>query len=98
ALDRQPLLEGLPFLQDAQDVPGDRLSFAVRVGGEDQLVGIFDGGGDFLHHFGGAAVHVPVHPEVVVGLDGAVLRRQVPHVPVGGQHPVIGAQVFVDRL
>ena len=39
ALDRRALLQGLALLQDAQDVPGDGLAFAVGVGGEDQLVG-----------------------------------------------------------
>ena len=98
ALDRHALLQGLLLLQDAQDVPGDGLALAIGVGGQDQLVGIFDGRGDLLHHLAGAAVHVPVHLEVLVGLDGAVLRRQVAHVPVGRQHLVAGAQVLVDRL
>jgi hypothetical protein len=90
--------EGLPVLQDTQDMPGDGLALAVGVGGQDQLVGLFDRVGDLLHHLDGPAVHIPVHLEVLVGLDGAVLRRQVAHVPVGRQHLVIGAQVFVDRL
>ena len=97
-LDRHALLQGLLLLQDAQDVPGDGLSLAIGVGGQDQLVGVFDGRGDLLHHLVGAAVHVPVHLEVLVGLHRAVLGRQIAHVPVGRQHFVAGAQVFVDRL
>ena len=98
ALDGRALLQRLPVLQDAQDVPGDGLALAVGVGGQDQLVGVLDGRGDLLHHLGRPAVDVPVHVEVVVGLDRAVLRRQVAHVPVGRQHLVLGAQVLVDRL
>ena len=98
ALDRRALLQRLALLQDAQDVPGDGLAFAVGVGGQDQLVGILDGRGDLFHDLGRPAVDVPVHLEVVVGLDRAVLRRQVADVPIGRQHPVLGAQIFVDRL
>ena len=98
ALDRHPFLEGLLVLQNTQDVPGDGLALAVGVGGQDQLVGVFDRVGDLFHHLDGPAIHVPVHLEVLVGLDGAVLGRQVAHVPVGRQHLVIGAQILVDRL
>ena len=97
-LDGHALLQGLLLFQDAQDVPGNGLSLAIGVGGQDQLVGGFDGRGDLLHHLLGAPVHVPVHLEVLVGLDGAVLGRQIPHVPIGRQHLVAGAQVLVDRL
>ena len=82
ALDRRALLERLLLLEHPQDVPGDGLALAVGVGGQDQLVGVLHGVRDLSHDLGGLAVDVPVHLEVVVGLDRAVLRRQVAHVPV----------------
>ncbi len=44
------------------------------------------------------ALDQPVlHREVVLGIDCAFLRHQVAHVPVGGQHFVVLAQVLLDR-
>ena len=79
-------------------MPGNRLAFAIRVGGEDQLVGLFDRVRDFLHDFLGLRVDIPVHLEVFVGLDRAVLGRQVAHVAERGDDLVTAAQVFVDGL
>ena len=36
--------------------------------------------------------------EVLIGVYGTVLRRQVPDMPIGGHDLVVGAEVFVDRL
>ena len=51
-----------------------------------------------LHDLLGLAVDVPVHREVVVGLDRAVLGRQIADVAEGRDHLVAGAQVLVDGL
>ena len=80
----KPLLQRPLFLQNPQDMPGNRLALTIRVSGEDQLVRLFHGGGDLLHHLAGLAVDVPVHLEVFVGFDGAVLGGQIAHVSIGG--------------
>ena len=41
---------------------------------------------------------LPRHLEILVGVDRAVLRRQVADVSVGREHGVVGAEVLVDRL
>ena len=90
-------LELAAFLEDLVQVPGDRLALAVRVGRQHQrrrfLQRLGDGGDVLL-----VALDQPVlHREVVVGIDRAFLRHQVAHVPVGGEHFVVLAQVLLDR-
>jgi len=76
----------------------DRLAFAVRVGREDQLVGVPECVGDGLQPRLGLGVHFPAHREVGVGLDRTVLGRQVADVAEAGQHLVGGPQVLIDRF
>ena len=48
--------------------------------------------------FSALAVDLPVHGEVLVGPHRAVLRRQVAHMAVAGQHLVAAAEILVDGL
>ncbi len=91
-------LDRLAFAQGFFEVPGDRLTFAVGVGGEDQLVVILQSVGDGLDVFAAVRAHFPGHLEIVLGVDRAVLRGEVAHMPVGGQHGVTRAEILVDRL
>src|SRR5579884_891091 len=43
-------------------------------------------------------VDLPEHAEVVVGVDGTVLRRQIAYMAETGEDLVPGAEIFVDRL
>jgi len=79
-------------------MPGDGLALAVRVGGEDQLVGTLHGLGDLGDVLGAPALDFPNHLEVGFGIDRAVLRGQVADMPEGGQDVVVRPQIFVDRL
>ena len=97
ALDRLRL-ERLLFLEHLQHVPGDRFAFAVRVGGEDELVGIFDGAGDIVQPLRRLGINLPEHAEIVVGIDGTALRRQIAHMAKRGHHLVVLAQIFIDCL
>jgi hypothetical protein len=54
--------------------------------------------GDVGEALGRLGVDVPVHGEIVVGIDRAVLARQVADMAEGGQNLVALAQIFVDRL
>ena len=80
------------------DVPGDGLALPVRVGREEQLVGALERRDDLLDALFRPLVDLPDHGEVVLGIDRAVLGRQVAHVAIAGEHPVARAQVFVDGL
>jgi hypothetical protein len=46
----------------------------------------------------GLGVDLPQHAEIVLGIDRAVLGRQVPHMAERGQHLIATAQIFIDRL
>ena len=66
------------------DVPGDGLAFPVRVGRQDHPVGVLDRAADVAEPLGGLRVDFPAHGEIVVGVDRAVLGRQVPHMAERG--------------
>ena len=83
-------------LQHGADVPGDRLALAIRVGGEIEGFRAFQRLGDGADLLVAAGVRFPVHGEVLVGADAAILGRQVAHVPETGQDGVAAAQIAVD--
>ena len=86
------------MLQHFEHVPGNRLAFAIRVGREDQAVGVLHGLGDVVQPLGRGAVDFPGHGEVLVRLHRAVLGRQVADMAEGGQNLVVPAQILVDGL
>ena len=91
ALDRL-LLERVLLLEHFQHVPGDRFALAVGVGGQDQLVGALDRPGDVVEALLGLGVDLPDHAEIVLGIDRAVLGRQVADMAEGGQYLVARRQ------
>ena len=86
------------FAQNLADVPGYRLALPVRVGGEVEVLGAAHRLGDRLQVLAGLGVDLPIHGEVGIGADRAVLRRKVADVAVRRQDGVAAAQVLVDRL
>ena len=86
------------LLQHLLDVPGNRLAFAVRVGGEDQGVGLLRLVGDRLELPRLVGIGLPLHREAGVRIDRAVLGRQIADVAVGGEHAVTAAKIFLDGL
>ena len=97
ALDRN-VFQHAPSRQLVDDMPGDGLAFAVRVGGEDQLVGVLDRLGDLLQLRGAAAIHGPAHVKVGLGPDRTVLGLEVADMAVTGQHLVVVTEIAIDRL
>ena len=97
ALDRD-LVQGLLAVQHLIDVPGDGLALAIGVGGEDQLVRPLHRLGDLVQPLRRLGLHVPMHLEVLVRQDRAVLGGQVANVPVGGEHAIARPQIFVHGL
>jgi hypothetical protein len=97
ALDRDAL-QGPLLVQRLQHVPGDGLALAIRVGGENQLLGALDRLGDLRDALAAAAVQFPDHAEIGLGIHGAVLRGQVANMAERGQDLVALAQILVDRL
>ena len=58
-------------------VPGNRLAFAVRVGGQIEDVGFFHRLDDGIHVFGIAFDQLVFHGEVVIGVDCAFFGYKV---------------------
>src|SRR5215475_14072337 len=75
------LLERVLLFEHFEHVPGNRLAFAIWVGGEDELVGSLQRAGNVVEALLGFVVDLPDHAEIMLGVDGAVLGREVPHVP-----------------
>ena len=92
------LLERLLLLEHLEHVPGDGLALAVGVGGQDQLVGALDGPGDVVEPLLGLVVDLPDHVEVGLGIDRAVLGRQVADMAERSQDLVARAKILVDGL
>ncbi len=92
------LLERVLFLEYLKHMPGDRLTLAVGVGGQNELIGAFEGLGDVVEALVRLGVDLPDHAEVIIGVDRAVLGRQVADMAKRCQDLVAGAQVFIDRL
>ena len=90
------VLEGILLFQHLKHVPGDRLAFAVGVGGKYQLGGAFHGAGDVVDPLLGAFVDLPDHFEIVVRIYRPVLRRQVANVAERSQNLVARAEIFID--
>ncbi len=67
-------------------MPGNGLTFAIRVGCENDAIGPLDGVGDLGKPLGTLAVRLPVHGEIFVRADGAILRRQITHMAIGGKN------------
>ena len=97
AADRLVLQRAL-LLQHFQHVPGNRLALAIRVGGENQPVGILDRLGDVGEALAGGAVDLPGHGEILVGPHRSVLGGQIADMAERGQNLVVLAEIFVDGL
>ena len=97
ALDRN-FVQDLLVVEHLKHVPGNGLALAIGVGGEDQLVGSLQSLGDLVQALGGLGVNVPMHLEVVVGHDRAVLGGQVANMTVGGEHAIARPQILVHGL
>jgi hypothetical protein len=79
-------------------VPADRLALAIGVGREDQPVGLLRLVGDRLQLLGLVGIGLPFHREPFVRVDGAVTRRQVADMAVGGENAIVLAEIFLDGL
>ena len=92
------VLEDALLVENVEQMPGDGFAFAIRIGGENDLVGALDGVGDGGDALGALGVHLPEHREIIVGVDGAILGRQIADMAVAGDHIEIAPQIFIDGL
>ena len=94
-LDDHTLLDEFLIVQHLEDVPGDGLAFPIGVGCENEFFGALHSGGDLFHRLFGV-IYLPVHDEVVVGLDRAILGGKVANVTERRDHFKVRPQVLVD--
>ncbi len=86
----------LLLLEYFQHMPGNRLAFAIRVGGENELVGTLGGLGDVVETLLRLGIDLPHHAEIVLGIHRAGLGWQVADMAKGGQDFVAAAQILID--
>ncbi len=86
------------LLEEFEHVPRDRLALAIRVGGEDQLVGVLDCRGDVVEPLLRLGIDLPKHAKIRLRVDRSALRRQVADMAERGQHFVAAAQILIDRF
>ena len=91
-------IEITPFPENLVQMPGDRLTLAVRVGCEVQGLGLAQRACDGADMSRVALDQLVLHAEVVLWIDGALLGDEIAHVAVRGQHLEIPAEIFLDRL
>ena len=89
---------GFVAMQDLGKVPGDGLTLAVRVGGEQHIVGTGSCLEDGVDVALVAVDQLVGHGKTLRRVDRAVFAPQVAHVAVGGEHLVAGAEVLGERL
>jgi len=77
-------------------MPGNRLTFAIRVSCQDQAFSTLQRLGDVADMLFRLGVGVPIHGKIVFGAYRAVLGRQVADVAVAGQNRIVGPEVLVD--
>ena len=91
-------VERLFLLEHFENVPGDRLAFAVGVGRQNELVGALGCFRDVVEPLLRLGVDLPDHTEIVLGIDRAALGGEVAHVPERRQNLVAAPKVLIDRL
>ncbi len=91
-------LQGAAPGQHLLDMPGNRLALAIRIGCQEQPAGALQGPGDLGDLAFAAVLRFPVHGEILVRADRAILRRQVTHMAEAREHLVVPAKVLVDGL
>ena len=92
------VLEHFLGAQHFQHMPGNRLAFAIRVGRQNNRVGVLDRFCDVGKALASLGVDLPLHLKIVLDVHRAVLGGQVAHMAERGENLVIPAKIFVDRL
>ena len=79
-------------------MPGNGLALTIRVGREQERVGLFQGPGDGIDVLLVAFDDLVIHLETAARVHRAFTGHEVPHVTIGGQHLEVLAQVLLQRF
>ena len=91
-------VERLLASENLLHVPGDRLALAIWIGGEIEPAAFGDGLRDGIEALLRLGIDFPVHGEILVRANRAILRWQVAHMTIGSQHGKTGAEVLPNGL
>ena len=86
------------LLQHFLHMPADCFPLAIRVGCEDQAIGLLCLVCDGFQLLGLVWVIVPQHGKAVFGIYRSVLGRQIADMAIGGQHLISASQILLDCL
>ena len=84
--------------QQFAHMPRNRFTLAIRVGRENQTFGALGCIGDSLDPRLFVGIEFPIHREVFIWTDRAILDRQVADVPIRCENLVAGTEILLDRL
>jgi len=79
-------------------MPGDGFPFAVRVGCQEDVVGLFDGLGYGIDMLGITLDQLILHAVLVFGIHRTLLGNQITHVAIGGEDFEIRTKVFFQSF
>src|SRR6516164_11476221 len=91
-------VEGAARIEDLLQVPGDRLTLAIGVGGEIQSLGLAERARDRRDVALVLLEHLVLHGVAALRVDRAFLGHQVTHVPIGGEHIEVPPEILLDGL
>ncbi len=89
-------VERLLFFEQLDQVPGDGLTFSIRVSREIESVGLLQRFHYRLNVFFVALDDLVLHRETVLGFDGAFFWHQIPDMTIGCENLEILAEVLLD--
>ena len=91
-------VERLLLLEHLEHVPGDRLTLAVGVGRQNELVGALGCLRDVVEPLLRLGIDLPNHAEIGIGIDRAALGGKVAHMAERRQNLIATTKILVDRL
>jgi len=85
------------FIEQLDEMPGNRLALAIEVGREIKGIGLLHGLRDRIDMFRVAIDDLVLHFETMRGVYGSFLGQEVAHMTIRGEDFEILTQVFLDR-
>src|SRR5262245_31720632 len=79
-------------------MPGNRFAFPIRVGREIQFARPAQGPLDLAERLARPVLHLPVHGEIALRLDGAIALLEIADMAVAREYLVARAKILIDGL
>ena len=79
-------------------MPRNGLALAIRVGRQEQRFGFFECSRNGIDVFLIALDDLILHREMMFRIDGTLFGHEIAHMPIGGKHLEVLAEVLLDGL